>query len=385
MKIAIGIDVHKKLCAAYAVRKDNHKDKSGFLEEFNSRFRRFRSNEAGFKEFEEYLGHDHEVHILIENSTKTHDVYWMLKNMGYDVVVAHAADLYRITKSNAKNDDHDAMELAHYMRRRLNGENEFQESFIPNKEQMRRRKLCRFLADQKNELSTTKKQVRAYALLNGIGDFDNVSDIATRKAIDKLAKLNTSDPLPKMFAQSMSDHKKLIDFTRKVIEQEFYSDRTFEIIFSIPGFGVHSAAYLSAEIIDISRFETPQGFSSYFGVRPSQKDSADSKNNRHISHRGDALARRLVYQATFVHVTNCPDSHITQKYHRLKARGKHHREAVVACSNSMLMMIHTLIREDRVYSCDGKDLAKARVEAERMGIDYEGDEVPEDPNEEPAE
>lgn len=379
MKVAIGIDVHKKNCAAYAVRKDNRKDKTGYLETINTDLRRFKSDIDGFRKFEEIVGHKHEIHILIENSTKTHEVYWILKNMGYDVVVAHTTDLYRITKSTRKNDDRDAMELAHYMRRRLNGEDEFQESFIPTVEQMTLRSHCRFLADLKNRLTVTKKQVRSYLLLYGIYDLDGYDNVGSCHAIRKLGTMD--DSMPRLFAESMNQTKKLIDFTEKLIRQEFDSNRMFEILFSIPGFGLHTASYITSIVIDVDRFETKEGFSSYFGVRPSQRDSADSQKNGHISHRGDALARRLAYQATFVHIFNCPDSFITEKYHRLMSHGKHHREAVIACTNSMLMMVHTLLRENRLYKCDPKELAKARAQAEKMDIDYEEDEVPELPDE----
>lgn len=46
-KIAIGIDVHKEKCAACATRKDGKKDKTGKLDEFNEKFRRFPSNCEG--------------------------------------------------------------------------------------------------------------------------------------------------------------------------------------------------------------------------------------------------------------------------------------------------------------------------------------------------
>lgn len=375
MKVAIGIDVHKMNCAAYAVRKDNKQDKTGYLETINRELRRFRSNIEGFEKFETVVGHEHEIHILIENSSKSHDTYWILKNMGYDVIVAHATDLYRITKSNRKNDDNDAMELAHYMRRRLNGENEFQESFIPTIEQMRLRSICRFLADQKNRLTDTKKQIRSYTLMNGIHDLDNIPDVGCTNAMRILAKMD--DPLPRLYAESINRTRRIIDFTEKTIRQEFYDNRMFDILYSIPGFGLHTASYLASIIIDIGRFQTKEGFSSYFGVRPSQHDSADSLKSGHISHRGDSLARRLAYQATFVHIFRCPNSFISEKYRRLIRKGKHHREAIIACTNSMLMMVHTLLRENRIYTCDPKELAMARAQAERMDIDYEEGEIPE--------
>ena len=40
----------------------------------------------------------HEAYVLVENSTKMYDTYWVLTNLGINVVVAQAQDLYRITK-----------------------------------------------------------------------------------------------------------------------------------------------------------------------------------------------------------------------------------------------------------------------------------------------
>ena len=374
-KIAIGIDVHKEKCAAYATRKDGKKDKTGKLDEFNEQFRRFPSKYEGMKAFEQFWGHeDYEIHILIENSTKSHDVYWMLTNLGYRVVVAHATDLYRITKSTRKNDDHDARELAGYMRRRLNGEDEFRESFIPDAEWSKKRALCRFLATQKNQLARTKQQARSYLLLNGISSLDGFNDVSSAKALRVFT--DTREVIPKLMAESMNRNRKLIGFTEKTVLQEFSDNRIFEILLSIPGVGLHTAAYLTAEIVDMDRFQTKEGFSSYFGVRPSQHDSADSRNKGHISHRGDELARRLGFQATFVHIFHCPDSFISQKYRRLVSHGKHHRVAVIACENSMFMMMFAMIKNDIMYKSDPSVLAKARGMADNLDLneDDEDDE-----------
>lgn len=310
--------------------------------------------------------------MLIENSTKSHDVYWMLTNLGYHVVVAHASDLYRITKSTRKNDDNDARELAGYMRRRLNGEDEFRESYIPDAEWSKKRALCRFLADQKYQLARMKKQVRAYMLLNGMYFLDGASDVSANASMKRYA--DTKEVVPRLHAQSMADCKKLISFTEKVIRQEFSDSRMCDILLSIPGVGLHTASYLTAEIVDIGRFETKEGFASYFGVRPSQRDSADSMKSGHISHRGDELARRLGFQSTFVHIYCCPESPIAQKYNRLRSAGKHHRAAVIACENSMFMMMFSMLKNDRAYSADSATLAKARSMADGMDLGDDGDD-----------
>ena len=57
----------------------------------------------------------------------------MMADLDLTVMVAHATDLFRITKSVKKTDQHDCFELAHYMRRRLLGECEFSECLIVDK------------------------------------------------------------------------------------------------------------------------------------------------------------------------------------------------------------------------------------------------------------
>ena len=140
MKLAVGIDVHKEMCTGHAtfggITKPKPKQQD-LIDRFNEDFKRFPSDVKGMTDLARYLK-GHEVHILIENSTKSHDIYWILKGLGLDVIVAHSSDLNNITKSMRKNDDNDAYQLAHYMRRRLIGEIEFHESYIPGRDVWRR-------------------------------------------------------------------------------------------------------------------------------------------------------------------------------------------------------------------------------------------------------
>lgn len=124
--IAIGMDTHKELSYVHAVASDpSDIDDQLFAEEFNIEFKRpVTSDKKGLERIASFLenrGHS----ILIENSSKAHDVFWTLTDMGCTVIVANASDLYRINMSVKKTDAHDAFELAGYMRRRINGEDEF--------------------------------------------------------------------------------------------------------------------------------------------------------------------------------------------------------------------------------------------------------------------
>ena len=53
----------------------------------------------------------------------------------------------------------------------------------------------------------------------------------------------------------------------------------------------------------------------------------------------------------------------------LKARGKHHNEALVACANSMARMIWAMVTQDTEYVSDPKVLAMGRALAGSDGIE----------------
>ena len=368
MRIAIGIDVHKENCAACAVYAgtgeppQRHCDN---LEKFNKDFRRFSSDAKGMKELAERI-RDHDAYVLIENSTKSHDVYWMLRNLDINVTVAHAADLYRITKSKTKNDDNDATELAGYMRRRLMGEIEFAESHIPPQDVLLQRELCRFSLGDRSELSSLKRRIRSHILIRGLKLKREYDDIACAIALAELKA--TGDHVLCLDAAKAESIKLREKQTERMIWHKMVGNRTFDIVWSIPGFGILSAAYVTCMADDMKRFEDGRSFAASTGITPKLYESADRPKNCGISRRGDPDIRRLLCQATYVHTLHA-DSFITEKYKRLKARGKHHNEALVACANSMARMVWAMVTEDRKYSADPTVLVKTRTLANSYDIE----------------
>lgn len=363
MKIAIGIDVHKEKCAAFAVfaglgePRPKHTE---FLNKFNEDFRRFTSDFKGMNELHDRI-QDHEVEILIENSTKSHDIYWMLRQLGLNVTVAHATDLYRITMSKTKNDDNDARELAGYMRRRMMGENEFHEAHIPSLEVLKVREICRFALNDRADLSALKCQIRAHLLIRGWKLTRTYKDITSVGALREIRAFK--DPVLLLDSAKAESLKKRMKETEKVMRYLMQDNPVFKVIWSVPGFGILSATYLTCMTDDIARFEDGRSFSASMGLTPRLYESADKPHNCGISRRGDAALRKLMCQATFVHIYHA-ESFISEKYKRLKASGKHHNEALVACANSMGRMIWKMVVENRTYGSAPGDLAAARSMAD---------------------
>jgi transposase len=134
----------------------------------------------------------------------------------------------------------------------------------------------------------------------------------------------------------------------------------YELILSIPGFGRVTAAYLSSMIMDINRFSNSSQFTASFGVVPKQRESSETSHRCATTHRGDAEMRRLLKQATWVHVNNVDGSVVTEMFKRLKARGKSHNEALIACVRKMLTVVRAVLISDRPYTADIRLLERTR-------------------------
>jgi transposase len=359
MRLAIGIDLHKMKAVAHAVYAgegeipERHQK---FIDSFNKEFSNYGSEPEDMAEMANFLK-GHEAHILIENSSKTNETYWVLVNRGLNVTVAFAADLYRITKSVKKTDKNDAIELAGYMRRRLDGEREFAVCTMPTREWMMRREMCRAVFNEKLHLADLKRRTRSHMLVHGIKLSRNYNDIFCKKAIAEL--LDTRDPCLRIFVSEAVALKKRTDEEAKHIQMMFANVRMFELIYSIPGFGLVSAAYITAMIMDISRFENSKKFTAYFGIVPKMRESADSSPRCATTHRGDIDARRIICQAANVHIWTVEESFVSIAFHRLRGAGKTHKEALVACGRMLMTVVYSVVKSDRPYTVDRALLDKA--------------------------
>lgn len=349
MCICIGLDVHAKKTTGFAVPLDGY-DEEGqdFCREFNREFKTFGADRAELERMAGWLkGTEHS--ILIENSTKTHEVFWILVDAGCTVVVANANDLYRITKSVKKTDHHDSEELAHYMRRRLLGENEFAQCLMVDPVWMNRRQLCRLYARTASDLSDLRRRIRSFMLLRGISVKRANEDITKEFNLREL-EMNADCSLALLIEEARWLIPRL-DAIRKALGSEFKGEPLFEIISSIPGFGVVTASYISSMVIDIGRFENPSQFAAYFGVVPKQRESADHAKRCGITRRGDDTARKMLVDGTFHHIIHDRDRlyPIPVMYDRLRSRGMPHKKALMACTNKMAQTMFVLLRNGEEF------------------------------------
>jgi hypothetical protein len=346
--------MHAKNCTAYCsyAAGDRNDISYEFLVSFNERFRKISSNEEGMLILKDTIG-DRRHSILMENSTKTHEMYWMMKGLDLNVFVAHSADLFRITQSHKKTDSHDAMELSAYMRRKILGENEFSVCYMAPSKWMFRRELCRISADDGDVIGDVKRNIHTHMLLHGIELSFYTSDILKVRSVVYLRSLN--DMVPDSLPDRASDAVKRFDETERKPEKEFGDDRMAQLFLTIPGVGIKTATMISSLIVDISRFPDAAHFAAYFGVVPKMRESADSNPRCGITRRGNERARQLLYQATHVHTVYCGNSSITRLFARVAGPGtksggrRNYKDGITAASRKMLNVMYAMIISDTEF------------------------------------
>lgn len=347
MTTAIGIDIHKKTSTFYALLDDGEP-----WTEFNERFRRVPSNKDGYLQVMSFIG-GRECDFLMENSTKTHDSYWILKSLGFDnLYVAHSTDLALITKSDTKNDDNDAMRLATYMRVRQLNVNQFRCCYICTPDDMRRRRLCRVAKQEMVEAGRLVRRARMHFLLFGM---DAPHHINTKRAHDWMMK--SHDPALAALGRAMEDNRIRLRDLENRIAKEFAGDPIYEKLRTIPDFGIVTSAYLASIIVDIGRFRGPKQLASYFGLVPRQRDSGETESHCSITKKGDPNARWLLIQATFRLVNSgAPDSEFKEFFNRknegsiaerkvLGLKPESNRSALVASANKLCRIIYKLLTD----------------------------------------
>jgi transposase len=112
---------------------------------------------------------------------------------------------------------------------------------------------------------------------------------------------------------------------------------------TIPGIGVVTAAILTAFILDIDRFETPNQLVKYFGTLPIESSSGVDRDGKPrgpkryvMSRRGNDLVRRYLWMAGLSAVRFNPA--VRALYARVVA--KHPQQKAIAIGHAMRKLLH---------------------------------------------
>lgn len=217
----------------------------------------------------------------------------LLADAGIPAHMAHPLATKAIAAGRVKNDAVDARTLAHLLRTNL-----LPEAWIAPPDVREARRLVRMRVSLVRMRSRLKAQV--HALCADAGVALPVSDLFGRRGRELLDGL----ALPPISAGRLAASLRLIDdLGREIVEADreiqrlYRGDDRFSRLTPIPGIGLLTAAAIVAEVGDITRFPSPERLTSWAGLTPTERSSADHTRRGHISKQGSRWLRWAMVEA----------------------------------------------------------------------------------------
>lgn len=282
--------------------------------------------------------------VVVEASAVTEWIYDRLAALGMDVFPAHPVNIRRVL--GKKSDTIDAGFLVDAYRLGA-----LRPSYVPPKEIRRLRQLARRCAFLTKERTRFKNRVHAILKRRGIRLLDDVTgddvpDVFARMHREELLAVGDPEiPVLLDLIDAITEKREALDAELLEVAETNEDARN---LMTIPGFGPLAAVCVYAEVGDVSRFPTAESLCAYFGIVPSEAQSAETRVRGHITRRGPPHVRWILNQASWQHVRQSPRSSITRA-HKRTARRAGKKRAVTATSRRLTKVCHSLLRERRSF------------------------------------
>lgn len=161
----------------------------------------------------------------------------------------------------------------------------------------------------------------------------------------------------------VSDQHQRLQKTVQQLYRQIHPSRNLE---TIPGVGKGGAAVFASLIGNPQRFDSLRQHRGWSGMVPYSKQSSSSEvQGLKLTQAGPRLIRKFGYLDG--EVARLRDPQIAAIYYdHMVNKGKHHRQAVCACTTHLLDRILVILREDRPYQLrdvDGTPVGKKQAKA----------------------
>lgn len=168
---------------------------------------------------------------------------------------------------------------------------------------------------------------------------------AAKKSLASVAPDSVAAHQVSELAREILRLEKLIDANKAKLIEMAASERIFQVCRSFYGISDLTAAYLAAELKDISRFSSPKKLIASCGLDPTIVQSGRSIDyHGPISKRGNRMARKHLFNIINGMIQLCPAHKELEEmglyYRKKRSEGKHHYAAVTACCTKLLRKIY---------------------------------------------
>jgi hypothetical protein len=129
---------------------------------------------------------------------------------------------------------------------------------------------------------------------------------------------------------------------------------TLELLQSIPGIGLITAATIIAEVGDFGAFSNPKKLAAYFGIDPSVMQSGEFIGTRNkMSKRGSRLLRRVLFTAALSNIRTKRNGDacnpVLMDFYQRKSQNKPKKVALGAVMYKLVYIIFAVLRERKPF------------------------------------
>ncbi|MBJ6628728.1 IS110 family transposase [Streptomyces sp. I4(2020)] len=119
-----------------------------------------------------------------------------------------------------------------------------------------------------------------------------------------------------------------------------------QVLTSMPGIGVRTAAVLLTTVGDASSFPTAAHLASYAGLAPATRQSDTSIHSEHAPRGGNRQLKRAMFLSAFAALH---DPASRSYYDRCRARGKTHAQALLRLARHRISVLFAMLRDGTFY------------------------------------
>ena len=286
--------------------------------------------------------------MALETGTHSPWVSRLLTELGHEVIVAHAQKVQLITKSNRKDDRHDARTLARLARIDP-------ELLGPIRHRSVQAQIHLTVIRARAELVSARTALvnAARGLVKSYGQ--RLPKCGTQQVGRELAAaLSTElrevlEPLLKEI-ESLNERIKEYDERMEKIAKEVYPE--VSLLKQVKGVGTQIALTYVLTIEDPHRFLKSREVGCFLGLKPGRRNSGESEPQKRISKEGDRYLRTMMVQgAHYILGPFGADSDLRRWGLKLAERGGKNakKRAVVAVARKLAVLLHRLWVSGEVY------------------------------------
>jgi transposase len=286
--------------------------------------------------------------IALETGTHSPWVSRLLTELGHKGIVAHAQKVQLITKSNRKDDRHDARTLARLVRIDP-------ELLGPVRHRSVQAQIHLTVIRARAELVSARTALvnAARGLVKPFGE--RLPKCGTQQVNRELAaalNMELRDVLEPLLKEIESLNERIQEYDERMekIAKEMHPE--VSLLKQVKGVGMQIALTYVLTIEDPHRFLKSREVGCFLGLRPGRRNSGESEPQKGISKEGDRYLRTMLVQgAHYILGPFGEDSDLRRWGLKLAARGGKNakKRAVVAVARKLAVLLHRLWVSGEVY------------------------------------